>query len=199
MDVLPQACERRRTIVVFSLVCVGVASAAVLWLLGRDDASPDRTDVVGLPPERVAPSNPAPAPAEATPILAAVPAPEAADSDEPQTEEAAAEPEKPPRFHVTLRGDGTLAFGDVQHDLDGDASTPEERRIEAQDRALEDLRQALRASAEQHGREADGSSRVVILVTGDREAKWKYVQWVMQVAAEMRIYRMHFRVVPKPS
>ena len=45
-------------------------------------------------------------------------------------------------------------------------------------------------------READGSSKVSILIRGDRTAKWKYVQWVMQVCADPRIkiYKLEFAV-----
>ncbi len=41
----------------------------------------------------------------------------------------------------------------------------------------------------------------MVLVRGDRTAKWKYVQWVMQVCADpnIKIYKMHFAVEHKPK
>ena len=50
-------------------------------------------------------------------------------------------------------------------------------------------------------READGSSKVMVLIRGDRSAKWKYVQWIMQVCADpnIKIYKMHFAVEHKPK
>ena len=102
------------------------------------------------------------------------------------------------RFNIALKQDGTIAFKEFQWNL--------EAKPEEQVAALEGLKTALRQLAGSMSstnplREPDGSSKVVVLIRGDRDAKWKYVQWIMQVAADptIRIYRMHFAVEAPPK
>jgi biopolymer transport protein ExbD len=98
------------------------------------------------------------------------------------------------RFNIGLTVDDKLAFRENVWPLGG---SPEE-----QEKTLEGLKTALRAvTRDPHLREPDGSSKVVILIRGDREAKWKYVQWIMQVAADpsIKIYKMHFAVEAPPK
>jgi biopolymer transport protein ExbD len=48
--------------------------------------------------------------------------------------------------------------------------------------------------------EPDGLSRVTVIVHGDREAQWRYAQWVMQSAARLKVYRIRFTVSkPEPT
>jgi hypothetical protein len=82
----------------------------------------------------------------------------------------------------------------------GSDRTPQE-----QDLALNNLRKDLIALHQNRAfnlREPDGSSRLMILIRGDRQAKWQYVQWIMQVCADpaLKIYKIHFAVDhPKPE
>lgn len=58
------------------------------------------------------------------------------------------------------------------------------------------LRDRLRVRAAAAPREPGGASTVQVFVRGERTAKWKYVQWIMQVCADpaVQIYRIHFAV-----
>jgi biopolymer transport protein ExbD len=100
------------------------------------------------------------------------------------------------RFIISLTADGRIAFRGNEWRIDG---TPQQ-----QWQALENLKSELKALTGGPGdmrlREADGSSKVIILIRGDRDALWKYVQWVMQVAADpqIKVYRMHFAVEAPP-
>ena len=97
-----------------------------------------------------------------------------------------------PRFNIGLTYDGEMVLKNNKWNLEG---SPEEQQA-----ALDGLRNALAEVVRKPGmKEPDGSSRVVILIRGDREAKWKYVQWIMQVAAEVKIYQMHFAVESPPA
>jgi biopolymer transport protein ExbD len=76
----------------------------------------------------------------------------------------------------------------------GSDRTPQE-----QDLALKNLRSdlvALHQNRAMNLREPDGSSRVMILIRGDRQSKWQFVQWIMQVCADpaLKIYKIHFAV-----
>jgi biopolymer transport protein ExbD len=95
------------------------------------------------------------------------------------------------RFNIALKANGDMVLKEHSWNLE---KSPEE-----QDAALTGLRNALGAEVRKPGlREPDGSSKIVILIRGDRDAKWKYVQWIMQVAAELKIYKMHFAVEAPP-
>jgi biopolymer transport protein ExbD len=97
-----------------------------------------------------------------------------------------------PRFNIGLTYDGEMVLKNNKWNLEG---SPTEQQA-----ALDGLRNALSEVVRKPGmKEPDGSSRVVILIRGDREAKWKYVQWIMQVAAEVKIYQMHFAVESPPA
>jgi biopolymer transport protein ExbD len=103
------------------------------------------------------------------------------------------------RFNIALTADGRIAFRNHEWKLEGTDVKPID-----QWNALEGLKSALRevagAPSDMRLREPDGSSKVVILIRGDRQALWKYVQWVMQVAADpqIKIYKMHFAVEAPP-
>jgi biopolymer transport protein ExbD len=80
-----------------------------------------------------------------------------------------------------------------------------DRSPQEQDNALKLLRQdllALHSNRALNLREPDGSSRLMILIRGDRQSKWQFVQWIMQVCADpaLKIYKIHFAVDhPKPQ
>ena len=96
----------------------------------------------------------------------------------------------PPRFTVNLRMDGVIEFKGIQLALA--VIDPA-----VQDAALVQLRAALRALAATAPRDPEtGASTAMVLIRGDRAAKWKYVQWIMQVCADpqIRIFRLHFAV-----
>ena len=69
--------------------------------------------------------------------------------------------------------------------------TPERQR-----EALEALREAFRRAADGAEREEDGAATAGVLIEGNRDARWQYVQWIMQVASDpgIRIYKVRFRV-----
>lgn len=102
----------------------------------------------------------------------------------------------PPRVRITLETPGRIAARWsgrnrdllVQGDLAGDALE--------RDRTLEVLRSAL-ADLSDDWRDEDGSSRVTVVINGNREAKWNTVQPLMEVMAHpsVRIFKMHFAVV----
>ena len=50
-------------------------------------------------------------------------------------------------------------------------------------------------------REEDRSSKVPLMIHGDRNARWQYVQWIMQVCAEptIGIYKIQFAVKRPPD
>ena len=96
----------------------------------------------------------------------------------------------PPRVIVHLEQDGKLAFKGHSWPLSV---------AEAADQAaaLEHLRLALRTLVARVPREAaTGASLATVLIRGDRQAKWKYVQWILQVCADpsIRIHRLQFAV-----
>ena len=73
----------------------------------------------------------------------------------------------------------------------------------AQAASLENLRLALRTLVALVPRDPlTGASNATVLVRGDRQAKWKYVQWILQVCADpsIRIHRLQFAVEhPRPE
>jgi biopolymer transport protein ExbD len=101
-----------------------------------------------------------------------------------------AKPEERSRFIINIQADGSLYFkGNTWKLADADAA--------AQDLALEHLRVELRKLVRDLPKESDtGASKAMVLVRGDRTAKWKYVQWIMQVCADpqIKIYKLHFAV-----
>ena len=94
------------------------------------------------------------------------------------------------RFIINLLANGNIMFKGIEYPL----ASPNPLD---QHNSLERLKEALRERARDPKlREPDGSSKVMVLVRGDRTAKWKYIQWIMQVCADpnIKIYRIHFGV-----
>ena len=101
-----------------------------------------------------------------------------------------AKPAEKHRFIINIQVDGSLYFKGHTWPLAGVVAGK-------QDESLENLRRELRALVHEVPREADtGASMAMILVRGDRAAKWRYVQWIMQVCADpqIKIYKLHFAV-----
>lgn len=63
--------------------------------------------------------------------------------------------------------------------------------------ALVKLRDELQMlTADPRMREDDNSSKTPVMIHGDRNARWQYVQWIMQVCAEpaIGVYKIQFAV-----
>lgn len=102
-------------------------------------------------------------------------------------------PEDKTRFVINLEPKGSIYFK-------GERWSLSDEDPKKQDQALENLRQALRTLTRPAKlRDERGFSKVMVLIRGDRQAKWKYVQWIMQVCADpnIKIYKMHFAVEHK--
>ena len=99
------------------------------------------------------------------------------------------------RFTINLEPKGTVYFK-------GERWSFSDEDPVKQDQSLENLRQALRTLTRPAKlRDERGFSKVMVLIRGDRSAKWKYVQWIMQVCADpnIKIYKMHFAVEHKAA
>ncbi len=113
--------------------------------------------------------------------------------DKDPSTDPTAKKEDATRFVINLEPDGDIYFKGQSFPLA--VNDPA-----LQDQALENLRRALRdLTRDPKFREVDGSSKVMVLVRGDRTAKWKYIQWIMQVCADptIKIYKIHFAVEHK--
>ena len=110
------------------------------------------------------------------------------EDKDPSTKLNATREEKS-RFVINIQSDGSLYFKGETWKLAGVTAAE-------QDTALDNLRRKLRELVRKFKHEADGSSPVMVLVRGDRKAKWRYVQWIMQVCADpqIKIYKLHFAV-----
>ncbi len=98
------------------------------------------------------------------------------------------------RFIVNLKADGNIVFKKKEWGLNS-------KDPAVQDKALENLRvELIKLCRKPELREADGASKVSILIRGDRQAKWRYVQWIMQVCADpqIKIYKLQFAVEAPP-
>jgi len=94
------------------------------------------------------------------------------------------------RFVINIEAAGSVMFKGKRWNL-ADANPAN------QDQALEALRQALRAlTRDPRLRNTDGTSKAMVMVRGDRTAKWKYCQWIMQVCSDpnIQIYKIHFAI-----
>jgi biopolymer transport protein ExbD len=108
-------------------------------------------------------------------------------------------PEGRTRFVVNLEDNGNIYFKGHSWPLSvvADGASTRPATPAEQEKTLDLLKGALRElTKDPKLREPDGSSMVEILIRGDRTAKWKYVQWVMQVCADpqIKIYKMQFAV-----
>jgi biopolymer transport protein ExbD len=119
----------------------------------------------------------------------------------PFASEGVEDKEPPPgevkRLVINLMGDGKVGFKGNWFDL-----ASEDPR--AQDTAIQSLKQVLLDLVREAGRDArepDGASKIPVLVHADLNAKWQYVQWVMQACADqhVKIYKIHFAVRRKPG
>jgi biopolymer transport protein ExbD len=104
--------------------------------------------------------------------------------------------EEIPRYVINLLPDGNISLKGNIWPLASE--NPEEQRV-----ALDNLRRELRNLTNNPlWRNEDRSSKVPVMIHGDRDARWQYVQWIMQVCADpqIAIYRIQFAVKkPKPE
>ncbi len=95
-----------------------------------------------------------------------------------------------PRLVVNLLNDGNIMFKGFQYPLA--TGSPAEQLTSLV--ALRDELQTLTANPE--WREPDQSSKIHVMIHGDRSARWQYVQWIMQICAEptIGVYKIQFAV-----
>ena len=99
------------------------------------------------------------------------------------------------RLTVNLLSSGDIMFkGNVWKLATG---SPGEQRAALV--ALKDELQRLTNNPEM--REPDRSSKIPVMIHGDRSARWQYVQWIMQVCAEptIGVYKIQFAVKGPPA
>ena len=92
-----------------------------------------------------------------------------------------------PRVTVRLHADGTAGIDGTTFDIAADDP------VQA-DRAIQQLRQQLKAMVDASPKEPDASSKINLILVADATAKWRYAQWIAQCAATAWIYRIHFAV-----
>jgi biopolymer transport protein ExbD len=100
-----------------------------------------------------------------------------------------------PRFIINLLETGDIQIKSERLELASD--DPATQRA-----ALDNLRAKLRelTAGNPEWRNSDRSSKVPVMIHGDRDARWQYVQWIMQVCADPQIgiYRIQFAVKAPP-
>lgn len=104
------------------------------------------------------------------------------------------ETEGPKRLVINLLASGDIVFKGNTWKLA--TGTPKEQAD-----ALVALKNELILLTSTVGtREEDGSSKIPVMVHGDRSARWQYVQWIMQVCADpkIQIYKIQFAVKGDP-
>ncbi len=98
------------------------------------------------------------------------------------------------RFVINLLKSGDIRF--KQNDWPLATGTPAEKA-----NALVNLRTELAAlTADPTTRNSDRSSKIPVMIHGDRSARWQYVQWIMQICADPRIaiYKIQFAIKGPP-
>ena len=101
------------------------------------------------------------------------------------------------RFVINLQEDGTVVFKGEDYNLAAEDPV-------VADTAIQRLKTALKDFHDERGEQAyepDGASKIPVLVHADFRAKWKYVQWIMQVGADpqIKIYKVQFSVKRPPE
>jgi len=92
------------------------------------------------------------------------------------------------RLVINLTSDGTIQFKTFTLTL-----SSEDRA--AQNASLKKLYDELgRLARDPSVLEEDGSSKVPVMIHADRDAKWEYVQWIMQVCSlqNVQVYKLQF-------
>ena len=106
------------------------------------------------------------------------------------------DPTQPKRLVINLLASGDIMIKKYHGKLA--TGSPQE-----QAQALVKLRNELQVlTAGIRNREDDGSSKVPVMIHGDRSARWQYVQWIMQICADPRIqiYKIQFAITgPNPE
>ena len=104
------------------------------------------------------------------------------------------------RFIINLEAGGIVEIKKQRFDLSKENPVEQDRAVQELKSQLRDFVQERRAMGEEVY-EADGACKVPVLIHADRAAHWKYVQWIMQVAADptIKIYRLQFSVKRPPG
>lgn len=100
------------------------------------------------------------------------------------------ETEGPKRLVINLLNSGDIVFKSYTGKLA--TGSPQE-----QAEALVQLKNELMLLTSGVGtREEDGSSKIPVMIHGDRSARWQYVQWIMQICADpkIQVYKIQFAV-----
>jgi biopolymer transport protein ExbD len=95
-----------------------------------------------------------------------------------------------PRYIINLLPDGNIQ---VKNNVWPLASQDPAQQAMALDALRATMRDLTRGS---EFRNSDNTSKIPVMVHGDRDARWQYVQWIMQVCADPQIgiYRIQFAV-----
>ena len=101
------------------------------------------------------------------------------------------------RFVINLQNDGKVIFKGEEFNLAAEDPVMADTAIQKLKAALRDFHQDRGVAAY----EPDGASKIPVLVHADFRAKWKYVQWIMQVGADpsIKIYKVQFSVKHPPD
>jgi biopolymer transport protein ExbD len=95
-----------------------------------------------------------------------------------------------PRFIVNLLPNGDVLVKGHQYKMASGSPQEQENAIGALRAELQNL------TNNPQWREPDRSSKVPVMIHGDRNARWQYVQWIMQVCSDpsIGIYQIQFAV-----
>ena len=89
-----------------------------------------------------------------------------------------------PRFVINLLPSGNIQ---LKKDVWPLASEDPEQQKVALDALRAELGKLVNDQLYTRFRNPDGSTEIPVMVHGDRDARWQYVQWIMQVCADPRI------------
>ena len=95
-----------------------------------------------------------------------------------------------PRYVINLLPDGNIQ---VKNNVWPLASQDPQQQAAALDALRSTMRDLTRGS---QYRNSDNSSKIPVMIHGDQDARWQYVQWIMQVCADPQIgiYQIQFAV-----
>ena len=103
--------------------------------------------------------------------------------------------EEIPRLVINLLSSGDIQLKDQVYKLATGSQAEQKNALEALKGQLQQI------TAPPELREPDRSSKVPVMIHGDRSARWQYVQWIMMVCADPRvgIYKIQFAVSKPPG
>lgn len=123
--------------------------------------------------------------------------------DKPFTPKNQKEKDDNTRYVINLLANGNIMLKGEEYPLRTiklDNKTERPATPQEQHASLEKLKAQLRELTRNPAlRDETGASKVMVLVRGDRTTQWKYVQWIMQICAEQKIWKIHFGVEGPPK